>query len=39
MNLRVPLAFLSENKQATVVKVVSGSLVRQLYALDFTPGR
>jgi len=39
LNLRVPLAFLSENEQATVVEVVSGSLVRRLYELGFTPGR
>ncbi len=39
MNLRVPLAFLSENKQATVVEVVGGrGLVRRLYELGFTPG-
>jgi len=39
LNLRVPLAFLSENKQATVVKVVGGrGLVRRLYELGFTPG-
>ena len=39
MNLRVPLAFLSENKQATVVEVVGGKgLVRRLYELGFTPG-
>jgi len=34
------LAFLSENKQASVVEVVGGrGLVRRLYALGFTPGR
>jgi len=39
LNLRVPLAFLSENKQATVVEVVGGrDLVRRLYELGFTPG-
>jgi len=39
LNLRVPLAFLSENKQATVVEVVGGrGLVRRLYELGFTPG-
>ena len=39
MNLRVPLAFLSENKQAIVVEVVGGrGLVRRLYELGFTPG-
>ena len=39
MNLRVPLAFLSENEQATVVEVVGGrGLVRRLYELGFTPG-
>ena len=39
MNLRVPLAFLSENKQATVVEVIGGrGLVRRLYELGFTPG-
>ena len=39
MNLRVPLAFLLENKQATVVEVVGGrGLVRRLYELGFTPG-
>jgi len=33
------LAFLSENKQATVVEVVGGrGLVRRLYELGFTPG-
>jgi len=39
LNLRVPLAFLSENEQATVVEVVGGrGLVRRLYELGFTPG-
>ena len=39
MNLRVPLAFLSENKQAIIVEVVGGrGLVRRLYELGFTPG-
>ena len=38
MNLRIPLAFLSENKQARVVEVVGGrGLVRRLYELGFTP--
>ena len=38
MNLRIPLAFLPENKQATVVEVVGGrGLVRRLYELGFTP--
>ena len=37
--MRIPLAFLPENKQATVVEVMGGrGLVRRLYELGFTPG-
>ena len=39
MNSIIPLAFLLENKQARVVKVVGGrGLVRRLYELGFTTG-
>ncbi|HEX69069.1 MAG TPA: ferrous iron transport protein A [Candidatus Bathyarchaeota archaeon] len=39
MSLKVPLAFLSENKQAEIVEVIGGrGLVRRLYELGFIPG-
>jgi len=37
--LKVPLAFLPENKEATVIEIVGGrGVTRRLYELGFTPG-
>ena len=37
--MKVPLAFLPENKYATIVEVIGGrGFVRRLYELGFTPG-